>query len=167
MECSSIAYRPCLVSQDCYDGKSSTAYCWIFAFFQIFLSLLLLAFPLLRKSGVSFYFWVIGRGDSIRKYRKKLADKRQFHMSLIPNSSKELENVKEINNNNQIINQDEEEGQSVKAITSSITVIKEKKKVNLRKNISFCKMKLRTKKKLKQKKTSVLCSGHSVQKKTS
>jgi hypothetical protein len=49
MECSNIKFRPCLASQECYDGESSTAACWILTFAQLLLASLFLSFPALRK----------------------------------------------------------------------------------------------------------------------
>ena len=50
MDCSSIKLRPCLQeSHACYDGESSTVSCWIVTFAQLFLALIFLSYPVIKK----------------------------------------------------------------------------------------------------------------------
>ena len=45
MECKNIKLRPCLEAENCYDGESTTALCWIFTVMQLCLAVPFLAYP--------------------------------------------------------------------------------------------------------------------------
>ncbi len=81
MECNNIKLRPCLEAENCYDGESTTALCWIFTFMQLCLAVSFLTYPCFTTNNKK-------KRRSVRKKNSdtKEAASSKLHASIPPSA---------------------------------------------------------------------------------